>query len=255
MSRALLESLAGPRQTNFSRWLAANFGEPRIAWYPSAGTDLRDVLYLNEHYRNVSPPRGDEPLAPNLFLHTDYFVGDHSRFLDRPIVHIDDNTTIAVDTIEELPPLKLPLHNDLVAFGPSSATHRVVFFTVEVRSHRLGSFRAPILYVFSENAAFCSECLLQHEARISHVVQVRYGHGLGGGRSGPGWIRAQLARLRAEVYVTDSHHDVFNCQDLVVQYFPTLRSPDVDPSSWPIIRQMPQSHWDGYGPVTWYRVP
>lgn len=213
------------------------------------------MLDLNERYRTVSPPHGEEPTPPDLFLHTDYFVGDHSRFLDTSTVHINDNTTITIDTIEELPRLELPLHHDLVAFEPSLATHRVVFFTVSVASHRLGSFRAPILYVFSENAAFCSDCLLRHEARISHVVHVRYGHGLGGGLSGPGWIRGQLARLHTEVFFTDPHHDVFHCQDLVVQHFPALQSPDVDPSTWPIIRQMPQPHWDGYGAVTWYRVP
>lgn len=255
MSRELLESLAGRRNTHLSRWLAAHPGEPRVAWYPSAGTDLRDVLYLNPGYRTVNPPVIEEPDAPTVFVHTDYFIGDHSTFLDTPIVHRDDNTTIRVGDIEELPRLELPLHEDLVAFGPSVATHRVVFFTAHVDSHRLGRFTSPILYVFSENAAFCSECLLRHAARISHVVQVRYGHSLGGGRAAPGWIRGQLSRLGAEVFVTDTAHDGFCLHEAVLEHFPVLSGPDVDPADWPVIRRLPLAHWNGYGPVTWYRVP
>ena len=255
MSRELLRALAGPRQTMLARWLDAHPGEPRIAWYPSAGADLRDVLYLNAACPLVSPALVDEPAAPTFFLHTDYFVGDHSRFLDTRLIHIDANTTIAVKDIVELPRLELPLHEDLVAFGPSSATHRVVFFTVEVQSHRLGRFTAPVLYVFSENAAFCSECLFRHQARLSHVVQIRYGHGLGGGRSCPGWIRGQLRRLGTEAFITDPAHDQFAAHDRVLAHFPTLAAPDVDPTNWPVIREMPQAFWDGYGPVTWYRVP
>ncbi len=73
-----------------ARWLDAHLGEPRIAWYPS----LRDVLYLNAAYPSVSPAVVEGPPPPNFFLHTDYFVADHSRLLDTRLVqyrqqHVD----------------------------------------------------------------------------------------------------------------------------------------------------------------------
>jgi hypothetical protein len=93
MSHALLRAFAGPRRTMLARWLDAHPGEPRIPWYPS----LRDVLYLNAAYPSVSPALVEEPPPPTFFLHTHDFIGDHSRLLDTRLVHIDNNTTIAVN--------------------------------------------------------------------------------------------------------------------------------------------------------------
>ena len=118
-------------------------------------------------------------------------------FLDRPLVHEDHGCRITVEAIQELPPPGVPFHGELVAFDANHATGRMVFLELAVWSDRLGQFRVPVVYAFVENAAFCARCLLRGGARVSHVVQVRYGHGLGGGgrgRSGcgascPGWAR------------------------------------------------------------------
>lgn len=254
-ARDLLSALAGRRPNALRRWLENHPGEPRVAWYPSAGADLRDLLYLNAGFRVHCPARGEEPAAPDLFLHTDYCVAGADDFLDHRLVHLDERTRISVTVIEELPRLQLPFYGEIVAFGRNRVTDRVVFMELEVVSHRLGMFRVPVVYAFVENAAFCARALLPHAARISHVVQVCYGHGLGGGRAGPEWVRRQLGRLGAEVFVTDPH-DVTDCyHEEVYGFFPELEAPLMNTVEWEAIRELPHASWGGYGSVKWRRVP
>ena len=254
-NRAFLTSLAGPRGNALHAWLAAHPGEPRLAWYPSAGADFRDLLYLHRDYREHRPGPPDEPAAPDFFLHTDYCVAGVPHFLDQPLLHLDEHCRIEVEVIQELPRLRVPFHPELVAFPANAATGRVVFLELSVWSHRLGQFRVPVVYAFGENAAFCAGCLLPGGARISHVVQVRYGHGLGGGRAGPEWVRRQLARLGTEVFVTDEAEGNDGLSEEVYGFFPGLDAPPVDSTAWPVLRQLPQASWDGYGAVRWRRVP
>ena len=254
-NRAFLTTLAGPRGNALHQWLARNPGEPRLAWYPSAGADFRDLLYLHRDFREHWPGGQGEPAAPDLFLHTDYCVLGVHDFLDRPLVHEDHGCRITVEAIQELPPPGVPFHGELVAFGPNAATGRMVFVELEVWSDRLGQFRVPVVYAFVENAAFCARCLLWGGARVSHVVQVRYGHGLGGGRTGPEWVRRQLPRLGAEVFVTDEAEGNDGANEKVYARFPALIADPVESGAWPVLRQLPQSSWDGYGAVRWRRVP
>jgi len=53
MSRKFLEMLNGDRKGPFSRFLAKAGPEPAICWYPSAGQDFRDVLYLDPAYARL----------------------------------------------------------------------------------------------------------------------------------------------------------------------------------------------------------
>lgn len=254
-NRAFLTYLAGPRWNALHAWLAAHPGEPRLAWYPSAGADFRDLLYLHRDYREHRPGLPGEPAAPDLFLHTDYCVLGVPDFLDQPLLHEDDRCRVTVERIQELPPPGVPFHGELVAFDANHATGRMVFLELAVWSDRLGQFRVPVVYAFVENAAFCARCLLRGGARVSHVVQVRYGHGLGGGRTGPEWVRRQLPRLGAEVFVTDAAEENDSANEKVYARFPALIADPVESAAWPVLRQLPQSSWDGYGAVRWRRVP
>ena len=84
---------------------------------------------------------------------------------------------------------------------------------------------------------------------------MRYGQGLGGGRTGPEWVRRQLPRLGAEVFVTDEAEGNENANEKVYARFPELVAPKVETAAWPVFRQLPQASWDGYGAVRWRRVP
>lgn len=256
MSIQLLKHLNGPKRGLLYRWLEENPAEPRIAWYPSAGTDMRDLLFLHSDYSQMVPPTKPEPTPPEFFLHTDYFGGNHALLSDSVPIYQDSRTTIRVSEIEELPRLELPLHRYIVTnHEGSEATHRVLFMSVDVTCLRLGCFRRPVLYAFAENAAFCAERLIPLSARCSHLVQVRYGHGFGGGRASPGWLRHQIDRLGVEVLISDGAEQRDRETNAVFQRFPILDGPETRMDSWSRLRSIPQRSWDGYGGVSWWSRP
>lgn len=98
MSKKLLYNLNGEKTGAFRKWLDNFKGEPRIAWYPSAMEDFRDLLYLNRKYSEINPPSNPEPPPPDIFLHTDYnwqfsnlTVGHQIYFDKRTSVFIRSN--------------------------------------------------------------------------------------------------------------------------------------------------------------------
>lgn len=146
----------------------------------------------------------------------------------------------------------MPLDSDIVHFpAGSTATHRVLFMELNVQSDRLGNFKVPIIYVFSENAAFCAERLLPNHARLSHVIHVRYGGGLGGGGSSTGaWMLNVLQDLGCEVFVTDGRHAPQSGDQRVYEKFPKLKDPD-DTPNFKLIGTIPGKGWSNYGDVSW----
>ena len=54
MSIEFLQSLNGHNRGALRNWLDRLDHEPRIAWYPSAGEDFRDLMYLQP----AAPARG-----------------------------------------------------------------------------------------------------------------------------------------------------------------------------------------------------
>ena len=62
-----------------------------------------------------------------------------------------------------------------------------------------------MLYAFAENEAFFCEKLIPNKATISHIIQVRYGGGFGGGRASGAWLLNVLKMLNCEDFITDGH--------------------------------------------------
>lgn len=253
MSRRLLEALNGDHRGQFSRWLSDMPGEPRIAWYPSAGEDFRDLLYLHPQYaiRNRAVRKEDVGL-PDIYLHTDYFPWSTSTFLDVKTVHSDSRTIVSIESMEELPRCDLPVDRRIVHFPEGSlATGRVVFLQVRIVSDVLGIFTRPLIYVFAENAAFCAQRVLSLDGRFSHVIHVRYGGGCGGGGSSSGqWLRNVLRRMQCEAYLSDGN---YYDDGIVIKRFPEL-GPQEKESVLTPIRTIPSQSWSGHGNVVWNLV-
>ena len=94
MSKQLLYHLNGPTSGRFKAYLDSLKDAPRIAWYPSAGTDFRALLYLHPDFARKEPAATPDPAPPDIFLFTDYFPWSSSKFLDGHLVHVDPRTTI-----------------------------------------------------------------------------------------------------------------------------------------------------------------
>ena len=250
MSRELLEKLNGTNQGPFKRWLEDLRDEPRIAWYPSAGEDFRDMLYLSLNYLKTRRNSALFPPCPNIFLHTDYFPWENSKFLDNQFVHVDDRTSIFVRSIEELPRCDLPLDVQIVDFpNGSKATGRVLFLEVEIDSEVLGKFSAPVIYAFVENSVFCAEIALPLQAIFSHVIHIRYGGGCGGGgRSSGTWILNVLRKLRCECFITDSHYHKGG-DERVYNLYPALCGNE-DTQHFKQIWTIPAASWSNHGKIS-----
>ena len=255
MSLKLLKELNGGKAGEFNRWLNARTEDPRVCWYPSAGQDFRDLLYLSRAYSTEYPGLLPDPEPPELFLHTDYFPWTGSTFLDSRTVHLDDRTGITVESIEELPRCDLTLDDQIVDFPQGSvATGRVIFMWVRVESDQLGEQRVPVIYAFVENAAFCSDVMLPNAARISHLVHVRYGGGCGGGGQTTGdWLLNVLDDLGVECLVTDGHLQEVQGEARVRELFPNLIG-EFDRNRLNSIRTVDGAAWSGHGDVNWYQV-
>jgi len=263
VSKNFLYELNGSNHGAFLEWLDAFQGEPRIAWYPSAGQDFRDLLYLNPQYAEKNPALQPDPLPPDIFLHTDYFPWSSSTFLETATVHLDERSSVTVKTMEELPRCDLPLTEAIVDFPEGGiATGRVLFLEIEFQSHIFGTFTRPVVYAFAENAAFCAKRILPLKARLSHIVHVRFGGGCGGGgQSNGAWLLNVLRRVGCEVFISDESISVANgnpgkraADKQIYALYPELSGSE-DVSQLILIRTIPSESWSGHGNVSWNLMP
>lgn len=254
MSRQLLSSLNGNKNGQLKKFIDNFEGEPRIAWYPSAGEDFRAMLYLHPNYSILNPATEQEPAAPDIFLFTDYFPWEFSRFLDKNFVYGDSRTSVIIESIEELPNLMLPLHSEIVDFiEGSKATDRAVFMKIRINSDRLGKMTIPVIYAFAENEAFCAEKLLPNHAILSHIVHVRYGGGCGGGGKASGiWLLNVLEKLQCEMYVTDTHYNWQQGDLKALELYPII--PVITTAKLISIRTISGISWSGHGDVSFNLV-
>jgi hypothetical protein len=224
--------------------------EPNIAWYPSAGSDFRALLYMSPEYAKINPAKKREERFPDIFLYTDYYPWPGSGFLDSSTIYKDARTLVKLDKMEELPGLNLPIDNEIAVFPEGSkVTGRTLYLEVSIRSDILGEFTYPVVYAFVENEPFCSRVLLSGKNRISHIIHVRYGGGCGGGgRSSGVWVRNVLKRLGCEVFVTDRHYDMQSGDEEACRLYPNLRGrrPAME-----IVRSIKSKSWSGHGDVAW----
>ena len=147
MSRKLLEALNGGSRGAFRSWLDNFQGEPRIAWYPSAGEDFRDTLYLHPNFAKLVPSTQTEPSSPDIFLHTDYFPWKYSNFLDTRRIYVDDRTSVYLKSMEELPNCNLPLDSGIVGFS---------FWKLRSTLKRLGSSTLQSFMLLSRMLLFAN---------------------------------------------------------------------------------------------------
>jgi len=255
-----------------SRWLRSLGRPPRIAWYPSAGGDFRDLLYLSPAYRASHPLAVEEPALPDLFLHTDHWPFDPPGWLPQygaafsergdacfpsgasppsTLVFSDTRTRISVLESEELARIDLPVPRELVSFSEPKPHHgRALFLWVEVQSERFGRWQAPLIFAFVENTGFCVDGLLTSGRPISHVIHVRYGGGFGGSLASGAWLRSVLGRLGCEYFINDGTDREARGDAIARRIFHTLSSPsELGPTQ--TLRTVASRSWSNHGDVAW----
>jgi len=254
MTKELLYNLNGIKNGGLKEFLDNFKGEPRVAWYPSAGEDFRALLYLHPAFSGQVPASQKEPLPPDLFLFTDYYPWKYSTFLDNRTIYSDNRTTVYIEHMEELPQLHLPLHKELVHFPEgSNATDRALFLKIKITSDKLGSITYPVIYAFAENETFYCKKLVPNKASISHIIHVRYGGGCGGGGNASGvWLLNVLKKLKCELFVTDGHYNWQSGDEFALTLCPDIPR-ETDDQLTPI-RVVQSQGWSGHGDVSWNLV-
>lgn len=254
MSKKLLMDLNGNKAGQFKEFLDQFERDPRIAWYPSAGSDFRGLLYLHPNYSQLFPASEQEPQPPDIFLFTDYDPWSYSLPLRQGTIFSDGRTTVRIDHIEELAELSLPLHEEVVNFiNRNPLTDTVLFLIIRINSNMLGSYTYPVIYARAENESFYCYKLAPNNAKISHIIHVRYGGGLGGGGKASGvWLLHVLKKLNCEVFITDGKHHWQSGDKFFLKFCSSIpREKDVRLKP---IRIIPEKSWSNHGDVSWNLV-
>ena len=228
--------------------------QPRIAWYPSAGSDFRGLLYLNKNYATRYPGFIADPEPPDLFLMTDYLGGIDPDW-ESTTIYRDKQTWISQEWPQEVLPSVDPAYNSsIVRFEGGSG--RVTFDYLWVTSAKAGiSTGVPVIYVQAVNETFCAKHMLPYKAKISHVIHIRYGGGLGGGGlAAGGWIPGVLERLGAESYITDSRDYIQEGDKAALLQYPSLKPPKGKLPRLLQYRVQDRKYWSDYGDISWCLV-
>ena len=256
MSLNLLKHLNGSSAGGLKAFIQKYEGknEPRICWYPSAGVDFRALMYLHPAFNMISPAIKQDPQPPDIFLYSDYSIFKTSTLLDSKVIHMDKSTVVTVGAIEELQKIGTSLHPEILTFPEENTlTGRVLFLTINIKSNKFGRISSPVVYVFAENEAFCGEKLIPLNARLSHIVHVRYGGGFGGGYASGIWMLNVLKRLHCEMFISDGHFHMQRGDKKAIRLYPVLGEND-GKANLEVIRTVESKSWSGHGDVTWNLV-
>lgn len=181
----------------------------RIAWYPSAGLDFRDLLELS------NPIDANE--TPDLFIHTDY-KPDWSlentifeNFNIGPVQNgFDRNFDVIIDDVFKLEitePIRYSVDANYVDFSDDAPRFPKVFLLNVSVSHNGNTISKPVLYFVFENINFLDEILLKFKIKITHFVKVREGCGFGGNRKSISIAYAFIAKLGIKYLFVDNFND------------------------------------------------
>ena len=197
-----------------------------LCWYPSAGSDFRELLYLSPEYKKIVDLK-IEP-KPDCFILTDYLVMSYYPKLEELLtgpteLFNDERTVITALNGKELSRLSLPFHHELVSFEQSNDYGRVFSFDVEIISDILGEIKTHVIYAIVENTSFAIDFLLKHKINVNSIIHVRYGHMLGGGRSNGMYVKRLLTDLNTHYFISDMNYKSDTDSEAISVYLNTLK--------------------------------
>ena len=234
-----------------------------ICWYPSAGHDFRELLYISDwYYQKNNVPRDRGQKMPDLFILTDvlglpefyrYEYRYHRDDFCKPgFVLFDDrtqehSTKITVVSFEELCDLDLSFKDDLSAANDNSLYNSSWLMEVEIESKISGvitKYKSTILYAAVQNEAFANEFLIPNKIKVEYQVLIRYGEGFGGANVKPTWILLAFQELGIRYVVSN---------DRYVEWAETEETDKTRPS-FEKLYSIDGVQWSDYGEVGWYKV-
>jgi len=225
-----------------------------LCWYPSAGTDFRELLYLSPEYEKITDLKIEQ--KPDGFILTDYWVMEYYPKLEESLIgptelFNDGRTVITALNGKELSRLSLPFYNELISFEQSSDYGRVFSFDVKIYSDILGEINTHVIYAIVENTSFAIDFLLKHKINVYSIIHVRYGHMLGGGRSNGMYIKRLLTDLNTHYFISDMNYDSNIDSEALSVYRKTLKLRTDPPLT--DMAMIPSYQWSWSGDVHVYK--
>ncbi|MBR3834824.1 MAG: hypothetical protein IKJ73_10925 [Lachnospiraceae bacterium] len=249
----------------------------RICWYPSAGADFRELLFLSKQFCAWK----DVPIAahelPDLFILTDcnpsdtpygYCTGDtyieqiNGNSYDKMkylFKAINNCTVITVnDKVEFVEKLDVQFNQELYKFDVSDNYGKAFYFSVHIASKQLGEWDVNVLYILVENTSFAFDYLVKNNVTVDYIVKVRYGDQFGESNVSGDWLAKLLKPLKTKYYLRNAFSLRKAC-DAIVELkdkFPTsdIVNDDVSTLKLEQIYRVNGSLWSGQGDIYWYKV-
>ncbi len=239
-----------------------------ICWYPSAGKDLRPLLFISEwYYKKNNVPLFEGQEFPDLFILTDlcgFFEshGNIENFGDAyyqiqegfcepgscllRVVYKNSSTEIIVKRFEKLKDLDLPFNREYAFFDKAADYNSALLLKVEVVSRIndvVNRYKTSILYVAALNEYFANDFLIPNGIKTEYQVIVAYG-GFGGGHYGPQWILQKYREFGTKYLIG---YD-YGWKELSKDY------PDKPVPHFEVIYWIDGKQWSKDIPVIWYKV-
>ena len=230
--------------------LASELRNARVAWYPSAGTDFRPILYLHPDYQSqCNIPK------PDAYLFSEISDSPSRKFLIGSVLHEDSRTKLTALQIDRIEIMKLPVRPELVRYSnPHLFTNHVYKICVQIESSELGRSSVTIYYAFCENTALANY-LMRFRTRVSHLIKVCYGSGFGGSLATGAWLLNTTQALRTECLISDKviDGDYLLCNwrpadDFAVEHFRHIPT-----NNNSILELVDQAIW-GTHSTNWYKL-
>ncbi len=228
-------NLAFPKLTAF---LKAH----RCVWYPSAGDDFRDLIFLSGKYPCIDT-------APELFIHTDCSAVFMFHKKDN-IVYEDGHTVIRAEKLqnfERLHPVQEFAHFQCA----KTYNGRTALFQISIDSDTFGHIERKLLYAVCENEWFAGNILVPQRIPIDTICRVRYGNGFGGAVNDGSWLVPAMNILGTKNFFSDPEIDFDTPTEDVLKRYPHL---DVPPVKFQPGLVIPGRLWSNCGDVTWYKT-
>ena len=238
-----------------------------ICWYPSAGNDLRALLFLSEwYYRKHNVPLDEGQVFPELFILTDmrglYDSFENSDYYDQgklnhicyrrcepgaSILHasyMGRYTDIRVKSIEELRSHEFSYDPEMTSCPRTGNYNSAFFLEVEVETRKYETtnrYPAKVLYISVQNEFFIREFLVPNRVKVEYQVLVRYG-------------REPKVPLSEEL----PHKIIRSHKKLGIRYLISnddyVKVAYPDGTFYEPFYSINGSQWSGYGAVNWYKL-
>lgn len=224
------------------------FRHNRCAWYPSAGSDFRDLMFLSGLYENIN-------VSADLFIHTDSnpSVDFKRNSYDKKelILYRDVRTQVKIEDIKYCD-FSPKIQNKFSHFCSYSDISFVASGNVKIESEILGTFNKKLIYIGCENEWFAANILIPNKLKIHYICHVRYGGGFGGANNNGQWLLKTLKTLNCKYYFSDKNINELNESNKDV--FNTYPQINGESSVLNEITVIPSHSWSDSGDVTLYEV-